>query len=332
MKTFQHDILLVLFVLVIFCEASQADPLLGDWIDYPFEIQSIPTFVTGNTCDFADDIGFSCPYTSPAPDVVYRYTADQDGLLVIDLCGSGYDTQTFVTSESLALIGCNDDFYGGDCGNYVSNLDRVPVEAGSTYYIFVDGYINACGDYELAIFYRGECDVDQSTATVFEGEEGVGYGYIDIYTAGCFNDSGTELFMPLPGNESGSAILAGSSGWIAEAHGDGDWFVAVSTGAEVGVTLFCAEPMWFVATQLAECQYSSSWVPVFVPACESSSFSTPVDAPGATVWFGLWPVDNWPPVGYSGWQFDYLMEVDGIASDIVSVELTTWSGVKDLFR
>lgn len=331
MITFRFFGITVISAGLLACGVSAADPLPGDWIDLPYEITSVPAFVSGNTCGFTDDVDWSCPVAGPAPDVVYRYVAEQTGFLVVDLCGSAYDTKMFVTDEELNLIGCNDDFYSFSCGEYVSLLDDAPIEAGNTYYIFIDGYVNCCGDYEAAIYLRGDCDVDLSSATVVEGEDEIQPGYVDEYNHGCL-DSGEPILSTLVGDGNGTAVMAGYSGWTAEASGDRDWFHAVSIGETVAVSVYSEEPLWFIGTPLADCGDSAGWEPVFVPACESTEFTISVEGPGNPLWIGLRPVGNYRPAGYSGWQFSYLMGLEGISADIVAVESRTWSGVKGLFR
>ena len=72
----------------------------------------LPYSGTGTTAQYFDDYDEVCPYTdSTAPDVVYTFTATMDMAIFVDLFGSAFDTKTYVYDESLALLGCNDDFY-----------------------------------------------------------------------------------------------------------------------------------------------------------------------------------------------------------------------------
>ena len=109
-------------------------------LSYPF------FYETGTTAGYTDNYDEACPDAqSTSPDVVYSYTPWFDGDYNFDLCGSAYDTKLYIYDSSLQLVACNDDYYyGGGCGNYVSFLACVPLSAGQTYYIIIDGY---GGDY-----------------------------------------------------------------------------------------------------------------------------------------------------------------------------------------
>jgi hypothetical protein len=116
----------------------------GDNIGTATPITILPYNDAGTTSGYTDDYNEVCPYTSTgAPDVVYSYVATVDTALMITLCnGSLYDTKLYVYENAVGnVVGCNDDA----CPGYVSELSAaynapVPVVAGNTYYIVVDGY------------------------------------------------------------------------------------------------------------------------------------------------------------------------------------------------
>jgi hypothetical protein len=68
-------------------------------------------------------------------------------------CPTLYDTKLYIYDADMNVIACNDDacisVYGGQ--NYVSLLIDVPLTGGVTYYIIVDGYGSAQGQYFLNI-------------------------------------------------------------------------------------------------------------------------------------------------------------------------------------
>jgi hypothetical protein len=65
----------------------------------------------------------------------------------ISLCGSNYDTVLYVYEGSCGTLKvCNDDA----CGTQ-SKLDSVSLIAGVSYYILVDGFNGACGDYTFTV-------------------------------------------------------------------------------------------------------------------------------------------------------------------------------------
>ncbi|MBL7109762.1 MAG: hypothetical protein ISS11_05915, partial [Candidatus Marinimicrobia bacterium] len=133
--------------------APEADT--GDTIEDPLFVDALPFTAFGTTVGFYDDYDAECPYTgSTSSDVVYSYTPAADGAITIDLCGEGslYDTKVYVFENSADFeVGCNDDECANSTTSYLSYIEALPVTAGNTYYIVVDGYGGASGDYELNI-------------------------------------------------------------------------------------------------------------------------------------------------------------------------------------
>jgi hypothetical protein len=114
----------------------------------------LPFSGAGTTIGYLNDYDEVCPYTgSTSPDVVYSVTPCMDGVLDITLCGaSDYDTKLYVYDAAGMLVACNDDF----CPGYVSELmsangEGVAVTGGALYYIIVDGYSTAFGNYTIDI-------------------------------------------------------------------------------------------------------------------------------------------------------------------------------------
>jgi len=113
-------------------------------------ITSLPYNDTGTTSGALNDLDEVCPYSGgTAPDVVYSYTPAADMLVDVSLCGSSYDTRLWIyagTCDTGNRIACNDD----DCG-LQSMLHSVPLTAGETYYIVVDGYSSSSGAYVIDV-------------------------------------------------------------------------------------------------------------------------------------------------------------------------------------
>jgi len=108
----------------------------GDTIEDATVIPSLPYSITGTTSGFVNDYDEGCPYSgSLSPDVVYSFTPAFDVQVDVDLCGSGYDTKTYIyESEGFNLVACNDDFYFDEpCGMYRSRIERAPLFEGNTY-------------------------------------------------------------------------------------------------------------------------------------------------------------------------------------------------------
>jgi len=130
----------------------------GEDISSAFVISSLPFSATGTTSGYTDDYDEVCPYSgSTSPDVVYAYTPAADGEIDITLCSdlTAYDTKLYVYDISNPVTGdaiaCNDDFCTTALSSYVSEILGVPVLGGTTYYIVVDGYGGASGDYEISV-------------------------------------------------------------------------------------------------------------------------------------------------------------------------------------
>lgn len=89
-------------------------------------------------------------------DIWFVYTAEADGLLEIDLCGSTFDTRlaTYESCESTIELAYNDD--DDFCG--VESLQShvsLEVEAGEDYYIQVGGAEDESGVGNITITHRG---------------------------------------------------------------------------------------------------------------------------------------------------------------------------------
>jgi hypothetical protein len=130
----------------------------GDTVATATPIGILPYNGSGTTLGYADDYDEVCPYTgSTSTDVVYSLVPCEDGLLNISLCiaPTDYDTKLYVYDADLNLVGCNDDFCSVPI-SFVSELtaaqgEPVPVSAGMLYYIVVDGYAGASGNYGIEI-------------------------------------------------------------------------------------------------------------------------------------------------------------------------------------
>lgn len=128
----------------------------GDTCATATPIPSLPLSTSGNTCAFADAYHETCPYLpGGAPDVVYSYTPGVNEVVAIDLCASDYDTRVYVFAgscptapDSQQAVACNDDACGVD--GWRSYL-ALPVTAGTTYFIVIDGFGTECGDYQLSM-------------------------------------------------------------------------------------------------------------------------------------------------------------------------------------
>jgi len=282
-------------------------------------IPSLPYSDTGATCDNRDDITPSCGY-STAPDVVYALTPSYDSYITIDLCGSGYDTIVEVQDGVGTPVACNDDY----C-EYQSGIDSVPLHAGHTYYIIVDGYRQNCGSYALHITPSPLPCIELCDPN--EGEPECHDDYVDSYNGGCSSEP--TVFQPIWGDGQGLAALCGESGTFlfnGFSFRDTDWFQIVGAGGTVTASLHAEFRPQLIFIYNADCgnlEYSyasgSCW--------DTLALEHTVES-GAIAWIWVGPsVFNGVPCGTR-----YLLEVTGISGSPTSAEGPTWGDVKQLFR
>ncbi|OIQ19382.1 MAG: hypothetical protein BM557_06665 [Flavobacterium sp. MedPE-SWcel] len=110
----------------------------------PIEITALPYSTTDNTDGYGDDYsgspGTDCGSTSGylnGDDVVYSYTAGADGVINIDMTGTGNYAGIFVYDDCADIgVECLDGGVGGFAGNPVF-LENFAVTAGTTYYFVI---------------------------------------------------------------------------------------------------------------------------------------------------------------------------------------------------
>jgi len=306
----------------------------GDTIFDAQVIPSLPFWDSGTTAGYTDVYDEVCPYTgSISPDVVYSFTsATTIYPVMIDLCGSSYDTKVYVYDESLTLVACNDDYYTGDpCGQYVSLLEDVEFVAGTTYYIVIDGWGGDFGDYQIDVHgYMIPCYEEYPDN---EGEPPLVDGYVDTYNGGC-DSAAPRPFQPIAGDAAGEAFLSGRSGWYeagGETRVDTDWFLLTvgATGAIVIET--CAYQNSYLeevgpqdcdAWTVLQSELSIYWV--------ESQMTIAGHEPGATVWLRFRPTLAEPP-GWAEDVYGYNLWIHGLAAP-VATESRTWSSIKASYR
>jgi len=291
----------------------------------------LPVFdLAGTTAGYTDDYDEACPYlASTSPDVVYSFVPTYDLDLEIDLCGSAYDTKVYVYDQDLALLACNDDFYapGHPCGSYVSRIASVPVQAGETCYVVVDGYGGDWGDYVLDIHVPPQCWIECPAGAEVEGEPPLAVDYIDLFNGGCNSDGQQPVLQPITG-----PLFCGISGWYAVAfddYRDTDWFVLeipasgvleVTGDAEQECFMFELAPQDCDAVSVVQ----TAWIGPCLPATLTMS-----GAPGDTIWFWVGPTTFSAPGPVDVFEFSYLLETN--LETVVSPS-RTWTEVRALFR
>lgn len=318
-----------------------ADRQGGETIATAVPIAALPFNDTGATCDNINDYDAVCPYSgSTSPDVVYSLYLDGDTSLTVDLCGSGYDTKTYVLDAGLTVLACNDDFYfDAVCGVYVSKIDAAFIPGGQTVYIVVDGYGSDCGDYIIEV--TGEifipCVLECPDGGTPEGEPPLVDNYADEYNGGCNSVEFGAPIQALEGTGDNTLVFCGKAGFYpnqGSQYRDTDWFSAVL--AEDG-------PGFIEITLDAEKQ--SVLYELFIPSCDAVSVGQAIDpvgpcspqtmtifgSPGDVVFFFVgasWSEDYFGQVD----EWNYIMTITGLADGIIATEDATWSDVKGLYR
>ncbi len=134
----------------------------GETCETAVVITGLPFTDTGDTTAFVDDYDEECPYPgSTASDVVYSYSPAVTMNVEITLCTgiSDYDTKLYIYEDVCPdnLFACNDDDCAGPAypDAFQSRLYDIVLDAGSTYYIVVDGYSGGNGNYEILITALG---------------------------------------------------------------------------------------------------------------------------------------------------------------------------------
>jgi hypothetical protein len=302
----------------------------GDTIATATVIPSLPYGDTGTTIGYVNDYDAVCPYSgSTSADVVYAYTPGGVESVDIDLCGSLYDTKLYVLDGSLNIVACNDDYYSDAvCGVFVSALFGVVMNAGTTYYIVIDGYGGSFGDYLLAVSgvpYE-PCVID--CVGTPEGEPPLVDGYVDNYNGGC-NTAGFP-FQNLTGDGAGNLTLCGVSGWYIGGSGssyrDTDWFIATfGPGGVIDMTMDAEAETYFFELGPQDCgSVGVIQLPIGGPCLEA--YMTVVGAPGSVSW--IWA----GPTTFDGsGEYDYVIWFTGLDTG-VATENTSWSSMKALFE
>jgi hypothetical protein len=303
----------------------------GDTVGTASNIPGIPYTDSGNTCAFVNDYDSVCPFGgSTAPDVVYQFTPGANVNVDISLCASAYDTKTYVFDAGLSVIACNDDTPGCGSDGFRSSLTAVPMTAGNTYYIVVDGYSTSCGDYELSVSENVPCIVDCPEGSVAEGEVDCFDGYVDNYNAGC--NAVTPVFTAIPCDQFGGVTVCGTyGGYFDPASGfdyrDTDWYT-VDPVANNGSVVWCVTGEYVTLTgYLSAVCPAVSFIDSATPnPCDTACFNLPAGALYLFVATSSFGAD----AGACGGN--YTMTLDGYSCGPISVEPASWSTIKSMHR
>lgn len=128
-------------------------PPPGDNCADPVIISAVPYTNSSTTSGAYHDFAGSCVYDGGAPDHIYQFTPSTTGTYLVSLCGSSFDTGLYIRTGGACPgdteIACNDDA----CG--VQSEITTTLTSGVTYWIIVDGYNTASGEYVLNVLIPG---------------------------------------------------------------------------------------------------------------------------------------------------------------------------------
>ncbi|MBV6439983.1 MAG: hypothetical protein EPGJADBJ_01641 [Saprospiraceae bacterium] len=135
--------------------------------------------VSGSTSGGAQTVPDCVTALNTAPGRWYRFTAAQSGPVTVTTCnpGTGYDTKVGVFSGSCANLVC----VGGDddddnCGVYNrASTVQFDAAAGQTYFIYVTGFSDYSGNYQLTVSCGSGCPVPTGLAA-----DASGYAYVHL--------------------------------------------------------------------------------------------------------------------------------------------------------
>ena len=284
--------------------------------------------LTGTTAGYTDDYDEVCPYQdSTSPDVVYVFEASGDLLVDIDMFGSAYDTKIYVYDENYALVACNDDFYP----DYVSKIEEMPVVSGVQYFVVIDGYGGAFGDYVLNIEGYDPpwpCTMECPTGGQLEGEPPLVIDYVDDWNGGCNTDQDDPPFQV-----GFWSMFCGRSGWYlngGSSFRDTDWFLLEIPSWEGVLEIWgdAEYPMWMFELGPMDCGSVGVVQQSAIGPCLEGAL-TIIGTPGVPVWFWVGPQEFASPDGSDVFEFDYVLIHNGV---IDAVETQSWTHVKSLFN
>ena len=109
----------------------------------------------------------------------------------------------------------------------MSVLEDVPLEGGVTYYLVIDGWNGAHGDYVLNIVEYEPCVLECPPGGTPEGEPPLVDDYEDAYNGGCNSPEYGIPFQELYGDANGDLVFCGVAGWYVydgANYRDTDWF------------------------------------------------------------------------------------------------------------
>jgi hypothetical protein len=312
-------------------------PVGGETIADATVIASLPFYDTDNTCTYLNDYDEICPFSgSLSPDAVYSFTPTVDMFIDVDLCDSYFDTKVYIYENAVGfLVACNDDYCNGPNypSSYLSFLEAVPVYAGQTYYIVVDGYGSGCGQFVLKVdeFVPPQpCEVVCPPDAIMENEPLCGPGYDDVFNGGC--NSTPPVFSYLSCGTDPLFFCGEAGNWYDPYMGyymrDTDWWSFTLTETKTVKLTTCAE--FYVQTLLIipqpDCSYYTYPYIVTADAYFPAVIEATLTAGEYWYWVGCGDFYDGTACGSQ-----YVSSIEGWC-DGTSTENASWGAVKEMFR
>jgi len=306
--------------------ASHRPQVGGEDFGSAVVIPGLPFTDTGNTCPFVDDVEtpLECGLAT-GPDVVYKYTPIADQCIRIRLCDSQYNTMVHVYDANLTRVACNDDYYSQnfvcETRSYIGTLSLL---GGQPYYIVVDGFGAACGNYELEVLEcPPHCSTECPPGAIAEGEPDCGPG---TPPETC---QPPPSLTPLACNDLG-VVVCGTFGFYttpdSEEVRDVDGYT-FTLDTPSHITICLCGPLYSYMEVGPGANFCTP--PVI---CRASSKETEYEAcceldlgPG-TYWIAVSDIYS-VPCGSP-----YVLRIDGLNCPPVGVEGVPWTRLKSLYR
>ncbi|MFC1572214.1 hypothetical protein ACFL6M_01320 [Candidatus Eisenbacteria bacterium] len=314
------------------------DRVVGDTIEEPWVVASLPFTGTANTCLFNHDYDEVCPYSgSISPDVVYAYAPATDIILVGDLCDgypNSYDTKMYIYENAQGnLVACDEDGCGSALG-YASYIWNTELSAGNIYYVVVDGYSGDCGNYVLKLYLGDPYTFECPPGALLEGEPDCYDGYVDMYNAGC--NEVPYLFQDIIPCDGEPITYCGTSGVYYFGTGiyrDTDWYQLVTTNPDIiDWTVEAPRPIdFYILDGLYGCSNidvvsSHTTAPGEPYTFENVQLATP-----GIYWLWVAPT-TWDIGNYPCGETEYIWTLEGYTGTSTPIEAATWGAIKGMFR
>lgn len=182
-------------------------PVVNDDFDSATVIDSMPFSLEGyntrgSTSAADDPLFFHSPWNDYGNSVWFKYTPDQNGILTLNTKGNDYGTYLSVwrgSRGSLSNLGSNELFY--DLENdvvYPYSQVTLPVTAGQTYFIMIEGLINSYSPGYGILNLHGSLAANPNCYSLSVSSNSTTYGTVQVLTApncGTKYTEGTKVLL-----------------------------------------------------------------------------------------------------------------------------------------